>query len=1280
MLHQQQIAAGSLLVASVAFAGAFLLTLPARAQTPILQQGDAVVTGFSGVVVPDIAFPAGTNPLDKILIDPNGASAQVFRVQPQLPLQGQLLPPAAFQIKAKDVGQVFGIAFDDAPVHNVYLGASSAYGLQIVTPDTDRDGRPERSKHGAPNASWMPGQFGSGGGPGSIYKVDGRSGAATLFATLPNSGPGIGQIAFDAAHHQFFASNLDNGLIYRIGMDGLVRDSFDHGVNGRPAEKLAAVPDDGVVLDLKNSDFDIENPDTWGFTPDERRIDGLAVFNARLYYAATEGPQIWSVAINADGSFGSDARREIDPSTLPSQNAITHISFSADGAIYLAQRGDQRGAYDYTVFAEPGNSFVVRYRRDPANAAAWLPTPDFYAVGADAPFRGASGGVDIGSSQAGGRCDLVWSTGDALKHFTASGVAGVINGAQANSVDAVVPDNAPPIQINLLDYSHTADDPTALGHIGDIALWRNCSGSGPTAVAQNPPGAQAPAPFPPGGMPSPPPGVDLFPPPESAPPPPPGGSSSGPHLTISKKAGLCAFKVGVLCGYGVTVTNDGSAPYPGPITIEEAPGAAGMGVTAGGAGWTCDPAAAKISCAHPGPLAPGQSLQLTVLVGTPVFAPGGSCSVPNTATLAFGESASATATIPPASGCNPAIPPTPPPMGGTPPPPPTAGTPPPPPGATSPTPPGGATPPPTGGSPSTPAPTPKPPSANLQIQKEAVGCTYGSADEMVICTFNITIVNNGPGDYIGPVQFKEDMSQIVGATDAGSNTVPGTGGGCLPSTGFQQWDCGTSFPSGDPLKPGKPSTFTFTVSMPGKVVKEQNGCKLINSASLMFPPGSAANSNTGSISANVDAGPCAKIPGNNNNLKVTKTGSGCVKDSSGAYNCDFEIVVKNVGPDPLANEQTYSNLTIQDTTNGPFGIALTGTANIFPWQCAPSIGVIACSLSSTTLPGGDDVRLHLTVTVTALQVAQGYCIVQNTAVMTNPGLGALNSDGSDDFSGPVSAHIDDPKCRHHFKSVLHPAQFMSGHITLGTSCSPGYSFRTETYRCVPRFPPVATNQNCTPGYHFDRDSQRCLPGIAPSGAAPTGCGPHEQLKGGACQCDPGLFRLGAGGTCIPRPGPDSPKQPQCGAYQQFFPDRGCMCEPSFRQVSPTSCTCDGYISAGVCIKRPQCGTHQHVVAGGTCVCDDGYVMSRGSCVVREHHEEMHCGAHQHADGQTCACDRGYTKNSSGTCVQEQEQEQERPRERKQAPKSAPQQPRSAPSQQPKFVPPQQPSVPRGRKL
>src|SRR5262245_36773030 len=92
----------------------------------IFTRGNAVVTGFSGT-----KSAISGNPVDQTFIDPDGGSARILRLEPGAPPSGQLITaPSSFQVKARDVGQVFAIGLDqkllpdgteDTP--DIYLGA-----------------------------------------------------------------------------------------------------------------------------------------------------------------------------------------------------------------------------------------------------------------------------------------------------------------------------------------------------------------------------------------------------------------------------------------------------------------------------------------------------------------------------------------------------------------------------------------------------------------------------------------------------------------------------------------------------------------------------------------------------------------------------------------------------------------------------------------------------------------------------------------------------------------------------------------------------------------------------------------------------------------------------------------------------------------------------------------------------------------------------------------------------------------------------------------------------
>jgi hypothetical protein len=75
-------------------------------------------------------------------------------------------------------------------------------------------------------------------------------------------------------------------------------------------------------------------------------VFGLADHGGRLYYAASEGPQIWSVGLGSDGAFEDDPRLEFDVPLDFANGEITDITFTADRKIVLAQRGRRSSRED----------------------------------------------------------------------------------------------------------------------------------------------------------------------------------------------------------------------------------------------------------------------------------------------------------------------------------------------------------------------------------------------------------------------------------------------------------------------------------------------------------------------------------------------------------------------------------------------------------------------------------------------------------------------------------------------------------------------------------------------------------------------------------------------------------------------------------------------------------------------------------------------------------------------------------------------------------------------
>jgi hypothetical protein len=483
---------------------------------PNLNLGDAVVTGFSGTLAADAAKqrPANKSVIDLTFINPDGPSARIIDVsRPGYVWDGRLFAaPKTFNVLAKDVGQVFGVALDDQPQPNIYVAATSMFGLNIVS--RGRDGSPERRKKGGPGAGWMKGQFGLDlqGGPGGIYKIDGRTGAVTLFANVtldgvPNPGPGLGNLAYDSAHKQLFVSDLYTGMIHRFDLDGKELGTYDHGVTGLGTVKLATVPfNPRNRPNIASDRFDTEKPDTWGFASAARRVWALAMHDGRLYYSVVSGPQIWSVGIERDGSFAVDPRWELDVSAQAGPLPVSDIAFSQKGAMILAQRALIAGAYDYSAFTQPGEPRVLRFwlkdRNDPPSPGRWKLIPEEYAVGFAGTYRNSNGGVALGygygqdGTLGAGACEAaLWSTGQNLRNNSAlrsqlePGGPLVVHGLQGSPVDLVRDANEPPAISYFIDYDDTFDDPRASGHIGSVRIYATpCA---PVAAVTGPAGAAA---------------------------------------------------------------------------------------------------------------------------------------------------------------------------------------------------------------------------------------------------------------------------------------------------------------------------------------------------------------------------------------------------------------------------------------------------------------------------------------------------------------------------------------------------------------------------------------------------------------------------------------------------------------------------------------------------------------------------------------------------------------------------------------------------------------------
>jgi uncharacterized repeat protein (TIGR01451 family) len=350
-------------------------------------------------------------------------------------------------------------------------------------------------------------------------------------------------------------------------------------------------------------------------------VFAVAVQDERLYYSTAEGPQVWSVGLNDDGSFADDARLEIDVADTGRGNVITSIVFDGAGALYAAQRGQIVGSYDYSVFAKPEASNVLRYVWDETDQR-WSEKPDEYAVGLKPPHRSTEGGIALNYGyDADGNIDYdqcratLWTTGEHLRegedeNRVFEGGARIIHGLQGGDKSAVRPANVPPYQSWFVDNDGLYLDADVYGHVGDIAIFNPCD---KRTIAEPEP---LPYPWEPSYTSAP-------PYPEDTPP-----DLSTPGIYIDKECfpGIIGGEIHCV----ITLTNVGETPSD-PIDLYDAATAFGgggviiTGVTPDGPDWICSPTPTPdLWCSlPPDALDPGETRSIDVFLDTgPLFAGG----------------------------------------------------------------------------------------------------------------------------------------------------------------------------------------------------------------------------------------------------------------------------------------------------------------------------------------------------------------------------------------------------------------------------------------------------------------------------------------------------------------------------------------------------------------------------------------------------------------------------------------------------------------------------------
>ncbi len=257
------------------------------------------------------------------------------------------------------------------------------------------------------NAGFPRDAVGALGGPGAIYAIDAATGAPTLFAQLPQSQdpaivpvseswPGIGNIAWDFDRDVLFASNFDDGRIYRIDAAGTVLDAWDHATD---VVTGGAAPEVG---------------DAAGFAPLGERVWAVAPTIDRLYYSiwvedvsrtdAARSNEIWSVQLDGSGAIVAGTRQlEIEMPNFGGSysSPVSDLAFDADCCLLTAERS-MSGDTTSTAHQSRG----LRFCHDGTD---WTLGTD-YQVGAYGNGDNTAGGVDFDN----GPVANAWFSADAI--------------------------------------------------------------------------------------------------------------------------------------------------------------------------------------------------------------------------------------------------------------------------------------------------------------------------------------------------------------------------------------------------------------------------------------------------------------------------------------------------------------------------------------------------------------------------------------------------------------------------------------------------------------------------------------------------------------------------------------------------------------------------------------------------------------------------------------------------------------------------------------------------
>jgi gliding motility-associated-like protein len=281
------------------------------------------------------------------------------------------------------MGQVFGTAIDNAG--NVYFGATAMYARSLFSANVVSLGI---------GPSW----FHASGGAAGIYKADnanlntvtalvttGSGGLGT--SQIVNAGYGIGDVAFNKTANCLYATNLDDGKIYKIDLPtGIVA------ANTSVFDPMAADASGPAIAPYGERVFAVGV---------NEEFDGTI----RVYYSLLVNnfiSEIRSVQVAANGDFLplTDVL-EFTINTPAYSKYVSDLAFSVRGELIIAEKGNPHDAAIYEFFGRHN---------------AWS-QPLMIPSGKYQTNTNSGGGVDFGEYDGASpaTCDsLMWFTANAI--------------------------------------------------------------------------------------------------------------------------------------------------------------------------------------------------------------------------------------------------------------------------------------------------------------------------------------------------------------------------------------------------------------------------------------------------------------------------------------------------------------------------------------------------------------------------------------------------------------------------------------------------------------------------------------------------------------------------------------------------------------------------------------------------------------------------------------------------------------------------------------------------